>query len=65
MATELKRGKEEIEIFSERLIGWCENSKNNGKPVFYEVQNGGMVDFTPPVLLAKLHLCTGYFCSIL
>ena len=65
VAAELKRGKEEIELFSERLIGWCGDSKNNEKPVFYRVQNGGMVDFTPPMLLAKLHLCTSYFCSIL
>jgi hypothetical protein len=37
-STNLKRGQENIETFSERLFGWCIAEKS-GKPAFYRPQN--------------------------
>ena len=37
-STELKRGQENTEIFSERLFGWCIAEKY-GNPAFYRPQN--------------------------
>jgi hypothetical protein len=41
LATELKRGKGEIEIFSNQLFWWSNDIKNV-KPAFYEMQNRGV-----------------------
>jgi hypothetical protein len=41
LATQLKRDKSKVEIFSERLFGWCKDRKNE-TPVFYGRQNRGI-----------------------